>query len=134
MTYPSSKNDPSAIEGRNSAVQFLVETLNASLGTSTHQPLTSTKSADNRFELVVVNQKHVIAPGNGTLVDGQSSVSMALSGQQATMGVKAEDFGTGKNPDLILLEKAPWYDATFRDEGAQGLQMRSRARARTSPR
>lgn len=132
VTYPCAKSDHAAIENRNKAVQFLLAHFRSRLGTHNHEPLENTfiDPEKTRFALVVENSKHLIAAGDGTSGDGDPMVTMSTSGQQATMGVRASDFGTGINNDLRLLEKSPWFKVAFeadfetriKSEGAQQTQ------------
>jgi hypothetical protein len=116
VTYPSALADATAIGHRNSSVKFLLATLLERLGSHNHEPLETMTSPDGLYELVVTNRNHVIAAGNGVMVDDAPAVSMPLGGQQATMGVVAKDFGTGANEQLKMLEAAPWYHADFKAE------------------
>ncbi|MFD7299508.1 actin cross-linking domain-containing toxin [Streptomyces pharetrae] len=109
VTYPSVMSDDAQTASRNLAVQFLLDHFKAHLAAHNHEPLVSTTSADGQFRLEVTSRDHVLATGNGMQADAPPSVSMPTGGQQATMGVKAKEFGTGATDELKLLESAPWY-------------------------
>ncbi len=109
VTYPSVMSDDSQTVSRNLAVQFLLDHFKAHLAAHNHQPLDSVTSQDGQFMLEVTSRDHVLAAGNGSRADAPPSVSMPIGGQQATMGVRAKDFGTSATDELKLLESAPWY-------------------------
>ncbi|MGW5210619.1 actin cross-linking domain-containing toxin [Streptomyces sp. NPDC004051] len=122
VTYPSAIGDDAQTADRELAVQFLLDHFRTRLGTHNHQPLESATSADNRFKLEVTVRDHVLATGNGSHADAPPSVSMPAGGQQATMGVKAKEFGTGATEELKLLESAPWYRPELKEYALQRLQ------------
>ncbi|MFF3334049.1 actin cross-linking domain-containing toxin [Streptomyces sp. NPDC002888] len=119
VSYPSLVSDEVALTARNDATQFLLDVFKERLDGHNHAPLGSLLSADGRFRLEVTNDRHVLAAGTGSRLDEQPLVSMPLSGQQATMGVRATEFGTGATDELRLLEdNAPWYNRGFKDDDA----------------
>jgi Actin cross-linking domain len=121
VSYPGHYHDPADTANRSAAVQFLLEVFKERLTSSNHKSLETTTSPDGRFKLEISNHRHVIAAGTGIMVEENPSVSMGRSGQQATMGVKAKDFGTGANEELRMLEAAPWFNSEFVIEASRSL-------------
>ncbi|SED64754.1 type VI secretion system secreted protein VgrG [Streptomyces sp. 2112.3] len=124
VTYPSLIDD-GQVQERNNAVQFLLEVFRAHTCSHTHEPLRAQTSEDGQYRLEVVGARHVVASGTGMHAEEDASVRMPPAGQQLTMGVAAEDFGTGatREPghgdELKLLESAPWYRRELAAEAAQ---------------
>ncbi|MFH9672540.1 actin cross-linking domain-containing toxin [Streptomyces sp. NPDC017405] len=122
VTYPSLMSDDAQTAGRNLAVQFLLDHFRSHLATRNHQPLEAVTSPDGQFVLEVTSPVHILASGNGSQADAPPSVSMPAGGQQATMGIKAKDFGTGATDEVRLLESAPWYQPERRNYALERLQ------------
>ncbi|MEU6227711.1 actin cross-linking domain-containing toxin [Streptomyces sp. NPDC047042] len=119
ITYPSRLGDQVAIGARNDATQWLLDVFKDRLGVHNHQPLESMISPDGLYRLQVTSDRHVIAAGNGLELEGLPSVSMPTTQQQATIGIRAVDFGTRATPELRLLaDHAHWYKPAFRDDDA----------------
>ncbi|MGW0822413.1 actin cross-linking domain-containing toxin [Streptomyces sp. NPDC002845] len=119
VTYPSRLGDEVAIGTRNDATQFLLDVFKDRLGVHNHKPLESMISPDGRFALRVTNDRHVIAAGTGLQLDELSSVSMPPTGQQATIGIRAVDFGSSVTNELkVLADNAHWYKPAFRNDDA----------------
>ncbi|WP_162906343.1 MARTX multifunctional-autoprocessing repeats-in-toxin holotoxin RtxA [Vibrio cholerae] len=117
VTYPSEISDTAAVESRKEAMLWLAKEFTDHINQSNHQSLPHLVSDDGRFTLVISNSKHLIAAGNGTSIDAQGkTIGMTPSGQQATMAIRAKEFGTSSSPEVRLLESAPWYQAGLRDE------------------
>ncbi|MDX3456439.1 actin cross-linking domain-containing toxin [Streptomyces sp. ME02-8801-2C] len=119
ITYPSRLGDQVAIGARNDATQWLLDVFKDRLGVHNHQPLESMISPDGLYRLQVTSDRHVIAAGNGLELEGLPSVSMPTTQQQATIGIRAVDFGTRATHELRLLaDHAHWYKPAFRDDDA----------------
>ena len=119
VTLPSLKKDMQRIQLVNDAISFAMNHFKERLATHNHQPLESADSPDKRFRIVPTVDLHVIATGEGNVSDSQHvSLSMPDKDKQATVGVKAKDFGTGKNKDLKMLqfEASPWFRPDFQDD------------------
>nr|WP_240314500.1 MARTX multifunctional-autoprocessing repeats-in-toxin holotoxin RtxA [Vibrio tetraodonis] len=117
VTYPSETSDTAAIESRKEAMLWLAREFTGHINQSNHQSLPQLASDDGRFTLVISNSKHLIAAGNGTAVEAQGqTIGMTPSGQQATMGISAKEFGSSSSQEVRLLESAPWYQSGLRDE------------------
>ncbi|WP_405895499.1 actin cross-linking domain-containing toxin [Streptomyces sp. NBC_00104] len=119
ITYPSRLGDQVAVGARNDATQWLLDVFKDRLGVHNHQPLESMISPDGLYRLQVTSDRHVIAAGTGLELEGLPSVSMPTTGQQATLGVRAVDFGTRATDELRLLaDRAHWYKPAFRNDDA----------------
>lgn len=119
ITYPSRLGDQVAIGARNDATQWLLDVFKDRLGVHNHQPLESMISPDGLYRLRVTSDRHVIAAGTGLELEGLPSVSMPTTQQQATIGIRAVDFGTRATHELRLLaDHAHWYKPAFRNDDA----------------
>ncbi len=117
VTYPSEIRDKEAIDNRKDAMLWLAKVFTNHINQSNHKALSNLVSEDGRFTLAIANPNHLIAAGNGMSIEAQGqNIGMTPSGQQASMGVSAKDFGTGTSDELKLLESAPWYKAALRKE------------------
>ncbi len=117
VTYPSETSDTTAIESRKEAMLWLAKEFTGHINQSNHQSLSQLESDDGHFTLVISNSKHLIAAGNGTAIEAQGqTIGMTPSGQQATMGISAKEFGSSSSLEVRLLESAPWYQSGLRDE------------------
>ncbi|PTP73285.1 MARTX multifunctional-autoprocessing repeats-in-toxin holotoxin RtxA [Vibrio splendidus] len=117
VTYPSETSDTTAIESRKEAMLWLAKEFTGHINQSNHQSLSQLVSDDGHFTLVISNSKHLIAAGNGTAIEAQGqTIGMTPSGQQATMGISAKEFGSSSSLEVRLLESAPWYQSGLRDE------------------
>ncbi|MEZ8576948.1 MARTX multifunctional-autoprocessing repeats-in-toxin holotoxin RtxA, partial [Vibrio splendidus] len=117
VTYPSETSDTTAIESRKEAMLWLAKEFTGHINQSNHQSLPQLVSDDGHFTLVISNSKHLIAAGNGTAIEAQGqTIGMTPSGQQATMGISAKEFGSSSSLEVRLLESAPWYQSGLRDE------------------
>lgn len=119
ITYPSRLGDQGAIGARDGATQWLLDVFKERLGIHNHRPLESMVSPDGLYRLQVTSDRHVIAAGTGLELEGIPSVSMPTTQQQATIGIRAVDFGSRATPELRLLaDHAHWYKPAFRDDDA----------------
>ncbi|MDX3629323.1 actin cross-linking domain-containing toxin [Streptomyces europaeiscabiei] len=119
ITYPSRLGDQVAIGARNDATQWLLDVFKDRLGVHNHRPLESMISPDGLYRLQVTSDRHVIAAGTGLELEGLPSVSMPTTQQQATIGIRAVDFGTRATHELRLLaDHAHWYKPAFRNDDA----------------
>ncbi|EDP57372.1 actin cross-linking domain-containing toxin [Vibrio sp. AND4] len=119
VTYPSEIRDKNAINSRKESMLWLAEVLTKHIYQSNHKALSNLVSEDGRFTLAISNPNHVIAAGYGASIEAQGqTIGMMQSGQQASMGVSAKDFGTGSSEELKLLESATWYQAGLRQKFA----------------
>ncbi|MFF7391379.1 actin cross-linking domain-containing toxin [Streptomyces scabiei] len=119
ITYPSRLGDQAAIGARNDATQWLLDVFKERLGGHNHRPLESMTSPDGLYRLQVTSDRHVIATGSGLELEGIPSVSMPTTQQQATIGIRAVDFGSRASQELRLLaDHAHWYKPAFRDDEA----------------
>ncbi|CZF86330.1 actin cross-linking domain-containing toxin [Grimontia marina] len=117
ITYPSEIRDQEAISSRNEAILWLADVFTAHINSSNnHAPLKNITSENNRFTLAIANPNHLIASGNGATKDSAvQTIGITQSGQQATIAVRAKDFGTGSSDELRLLEAASWYQPGLRE-------------------
>lgn len=133
ITYPSRLGDQVAVGARNDATQWLLDVFKDRLGVHNHQPLESMISPDGLYRLQVTSDRHVIAAGTGLELEGLPSVSMPTTGQQATLGVRAVDFGTRATDELRLLaDRAHWYKPAFRNDDALRTALSRRRSTRPS--
>ncbi|GAA1575895.1 MULTISPECIES: actin cross-linking domain-containing toxin [Kribbella] len=116
VSYPAKVGDTAGIALRDDATQFLLDVFKGRITNQNHHAMENVTSLDGRFELVITNDRHVIAGGNGMSLDGPASVKMPPAGQQITVGVKASDFGTPAAQDLRLLDDNPWFKPEFADD------------------
>ncbi|BBC32466.1 hypothetical protein SGFS_037600 [Streptomyces graminofaciens] len=119
ITYPSRLGDHAAIGARNDATQWLLDVFKDRLGVHNHKPLESVISPDGLYRLQVTSDRHVIAAGTGLELEGLPSVSMPTTQQQATIGIRAVDFGSRATHELrVLADHAHWYKPAFRNDDA----------------
>ncbi|MDX3646319.1 actin cross-linking domain-containing toxin, partial [Streptomyces sp. MB09-02B] len=119
ITYPSRLGDQAALGARNDATQWLLDVFKERLGVHNHRPLESMTSPDGLYRLQVTSERHVIATGTGLELEGLPSVSMPTTQQQATVGIRAVDFGSRATNELRLLaDHAHWYKPAFRNDDA----------------
>ena len=117
VTYPSAMKDKSSIKERNDSMLWLAEHFTDRITNHNHKSLSPITSDDGRFQLIVSYQNHVLAAGYGaSIMPASGAVGMSAGGQQATIGVKATDFGSGSSPELQMLEAAPWYNHAYKDD------------------
>ncbi len=115
VSYPSAMNDKEAVQARKDAMLWLANIFTSHIGGSTnHSGMSNIE--DDRFSLNIT-QKHLIAAGNGIALEGNgSTIGMTPSGQQATVAVRANAFGSSESKEMQLLEKAPWYKSELKEE------------------
>ncbi|GAA3131699.1 hypothetical protein JOF29_005318 [Kribbella aluminosa] len=122
VSYPAKVGDHAGIALRDDATQFLLDVFKGRITAQNHHAMEGVTSLDGRFELVITNDRHLLAGGNGMSLDGPASVKMPPTGQQITVGVKASDFGSTAAQDLRLLDDNPWYKPEFgNDDGLQAV-------------
>lgn len=116
VSYPCEIQDSQAVEARKDAMLWLAREFTQHINQTNHNRLSDMASEDGRFKLVISNTNHVIAAGNGVSRDGHGqTIGMTQSGQQATMAVRAREFGTGASQEIRLLESAPWYHPELKE-------------------
>lgn len=103
VSYPCEATNTDAVMNRKNAILWFMEVLRnhtKNSGEGESKNLSDLISPDGKYAMIVTNNNHTFRGNTPNIPDG---------GYQATMAIKAEDFGNKTTKASIELENAHWY-------------------------
>ncbi|MEM9808208.1 MAG: actin cross-linking domain-containing toxin [Cyanobacteria bacterium P01_D01_bin.56] len=113
VTYPQLAKNKDKWKEVQEARLFFISVVNQHTRDPKHHEKNFKSKKGEKFEFVLST------PGQRVVVpdEGSSGGNLAITGDQhVTLGVDAEDLGTGKNEFVKVVESAHWYQAGYRGD------------------